>query len=224
MPDDGAAPDGPGQGDAGLTPRERRARRHRENAGAELSEKARRGIRRGAPLAAVLTVVGLAVGGLVLLSQSGPDCPDHWHASFGLFIDGRHVRFTHPEFLSPPRGSHDAHLHGDDGVLHYHPTPRRCVALDEMMGIVGVEPSDGRLVLAPTHGADGGTYEPSGNRTLRYFHQPYGQAWREVEWSDMRRDQLGNGDKWLMHYGPDALVAGEQAQVADLPPEYRPAA
>lgn len=198
----------------------RKARKEREKR-RRASDPHRRNLRLAIGMGAVVVLLGA----LVLAARNAPEpleCPDHWHATFRVFVDDRQVAFTHPSFTQP--ADHDYHLHADDGILHYHPVGGRCIPTEDMMARLGILPADSRLELTAVHGDSAATHEEGEGRVVAFHHQPYGQAWREVSWEDIRRIQLGNGDKLLIHAGTGeaAAIEAQKAQVPDLPPQYAP--
>jgi hypothetical protein len=173
-------------------------------------------------LAWILGVAAI-VGVFAFASQNAPpakECPDHWHATFAVFVRDTQVQFDDPAFYDNSGGHH---MHGNDGILHTHASGR-CIPLSDMMRKVGVTLTDTTLTLAPEHSAMAGTYSPQDGQALRLYHQAFRGQWREVSWTEMSGEQLGNGDKWLIHYGAGdpATIAAQQASVPDLPPQYAP--
>jgi hypothetical protein len=206
-----------------MTVRERRAQHAREQARKQAPKTLAR--KAFVPALVILLIAAVAVG-FYTTSKGAQDCPGHWHAAYSVVVDGKDLQFTHPNFQNPPDGSHDYHIHANDHILHYHPAVVRCIELEDMMKRLGVEPTDSRLVLASTHGADAGTYEANETHVVRIFHQPWEGTWQQVTWRSIKDDQLGNGDKILIYYGVDDEEAFEAARLAvpDLPPNYQPPA
>lgn len=205
------------QPDDGLTVRERRAQHAKQSArkGAPI-KLARKAI---VPAIIVLVIAGISAG-FYFTSKQQAECPGHWHAAYGVFVNNETVSYANPGLHAVAYGStgHDHHIHGDDGIYHFHPAALRCISTTDMMDKLGVEVQGATMTLGPEHGDLSGTYAPAGNATLQIWHQPYGKDWRQVTWAAIDERQLGDGDRILFTYGDvDAgMLAYQQATLKDL--------
>lgn len=173
-------------------------------------------------------IAAVALAGIVYAVQQNAEtranCPGHWHATFAVYVDGERVPFPQPPYLMAPQGKLPMSLHmhtPSQETLHFEPTPPECLGVKDTMNYVDVGLSASKLVLDGPHeeGPFGGTYEDSGNKTLRFFTQERDGDMREESWSDLRDRQLKDGEKMLIVYGEDTQeeVAAFMEALADPP-------
>jgi hypothetical protein len=158
-------------------------------------------------------IAAIALAGIVYAVQQNAEtrasCPGHWHATFAVYVDGERVPFPQPPYLIAPQGKLPLSMHmhtPSQETLHFEPAQPECLGVKDTMEYVDVDLSESKLTLSGSHeqGTFGGTYEETGNRTLRFFVQERGGEMRETEWSDLRNRQLLDGEKLLIVYGDDS--------------------
>lgn len=173
-------------------------------------------------------IVAVALAGIVYAVQQNAEtrgsCPGHWHATFAVYVDGERVPFPQPPYLIAPQGKLPLSMHmhtPSQETLHFEPAQPECLGVKDTMEYVDVDVSENKLTLSGAHeeGPFGGSYEPDGNKTLRFFVQERGGDMQESEWSSLRGRQLADGEKLLIVYGDDTLdeVASYMEALPDPP-------
>ncbi len=204
--------------DSKLTVRERRALHAKEQARKELPSHL---LRKSIGPAFVILILAAVAAGFYYTASNTPDCPGHWHAAYGIFVNDSKVSFpndaAHAAMYNPPSG-HDHHLHNNDGIYHFHPGIARCTPTKDMMERLAVNVDGKTLTLGPEHGSFAGTYATEGNATLHILHQPFGGEWTEVSWRSIDGKQLGDGDRILITYGDltEAQIDAQKATLQDM--------
>lgn len=184
--------------------------------------------------AIVVLIIGGIVAGMVANQASADECPGHWHSAYTVYIDGDRVPFNPQAY--PPWGDSDnaeapgTHIHGDDGIYHWHPAVQRCTPWEDGLAHLDVDVSEDTLTLGSPHGARAGTYAEDGSNEVHLFEQRWSaqeDEWVEItDFSDVLGHQPGNGDGLVILYGDhtqeeiDALLA--QATTMKGNPSYDP--
>lgn len=187
----------------GQEARERRRQQHRPPRRIAQPGSARKLV---VPAIIMLAVVGIAAA--MILYNPTDDCPGHWHSAYTVYVEGEPLPFS-PQTSDWGQQSNPtargSHIHGDDGVYHWHPQPSRCMSWREGLSHLDVDVNGDRLVLGEPHGQMAGTYEAQGDHQIRVFEQKWSQqndTWREVQNPrSMLRDQPQNGDGLVIIYG-----------------------
>lgn len=161
-------------------------------------------------------IAAIAVTGIVYAVQQNAEqnasnranCPGHWHATFAVYVEGERVPFPQPPYLIAPQGKLPLSMHmhtPSQETLHFEPAQPECLGVKDTMELVDVDLSQSKLTLSGGHEQDafGGTYEESGNKTLRFFTQERDGDMQEEPWSELRDRQLKDGEKMLIVYGND---------------------
>ena len=136
--------------------------------------------------------------------QTAPDCPGHWHSAYSVWTDGDRVPFANPAFESQQNTwAAGTHIHGDDGVYHFHPAVEKCIPMEDALQHLGVDVSPDALVLSDAHGPRAGTYDQA---PVRMFYQAWGAEqddnWMEVtDFDSVLEAQPANGDGLVILYG-----------------------
>ncbi|MFA5943083.1 MAG: hypothetical protein WC876_01310 [Candidatus Thermoplasmatota archaeon] len=170
--------------------------------------------------AIVILILGAIALGLNFKSTGTEDCPGHWHAAFAIFVNDARLNYSEPEQHPVAYGAagHDHHLHGDDGIYHFHPPVERCIPVRAMLERLDVGIDGDSLLVGSTHGPLAGTYNATADATLQIWHQPYGGAWEIAAWPKIKELQLGDGDRILFTYGDQnpATLEAQKNSMKDL--------
>lgn len=151
-----------------------------------------------------------------IIETGADDCPGHWHVGFSVWVEEQKLSFppTGPGGDAAASPGAGFHLHGDDGIMHYHPGRERCMDLEGPLAKLGVEASGSSLVVR------GQTYEENETHQVVVYHQPWGGEWKEVKSVGSFLDkQPGNGDRVMIAFMTEDSTVGvpqRQAQTADL--------
>lgn len=183
--------------------------------------------------AVVILILGGVVAGMVLNEARADDCPGHWHSAYTVYIDGDRVPFNPAvsDWGDPGNPeSTGSHIHGDDGVYHWHPGVQRCTPWKDGLSNLDVTVDEETLTLGAPHGPRAGTYSGDGSNEVRVFQQKWsGQddQWREIsDFRDVLGKQPKNGDGLVILYGDhtDSEVETLLAQAATMKgnPSYDP--
>lgn len=137
--------------DDGLTARERRAIRVKQQARADAPKKA------GKTIAVALVVVLVIAGGVWGYQQipkgrgSG-----HEHSVYRMFVDGQEISFEHPAYDMQQTGFSNMHVHtgGTGGKYVLHMEGKLGVSLARFLESLQIKASDTKVTLNPTY--DGG--------------------------------------------------------------------
>jgi len=159
--------------------------------------------------AAVASVLIAGAVFLVPRALEQSDCPGHWHASVGIYVDGERVRFPQPPYnyeRDPVPGEHEVSLHmhaPDQEQLHFEPRVERCVGLRDTLEELGVRLTSTSITFEGAHEGQpyAGRHVEEGNKTLRVFLQLPTEHKREAEVRDVLDYQLRDGEKALILYG-----------------------
>lgn len=156
----------------------------------------------------IAAVVVLAIAGIVYAVQQNAEtrreCPGHWHATFGVYVDGERVPFPQPPYQMSPGGKLPMRMHmhsPSQEILHFEPAPAECLGVADTFELLDVDLAAGSLTFEEPHGTFDGEYEAEGNKTVRYFVQPRDGELAEEPWSALRNRQLDDGEKLLVAYG-----------------------
>lgn len=213
--------------DSGMSQRERRRQQHASSKPKVALNKG--DLKKWTGPAILLLIVGGIVTAMVVTEQNAPDCPGHWHAAYSVWTDGERVPFTNPAFESSDNTwAPGTHIHGNDGVYHFHPAIEKCIPMADALQHLDVDLSEDSLVLGTAHGARAGTYDQA---PVRLFHQAWGadmdDTWQEVtEFSSVLDAQPANGDGFAIIYGEhtpeeiDAILAQSASMKGN--PNYDP--
>lgn len=164
----------------------------------------------------ILLIWGLIVGYNVAVAKGvigevgiGEECPGHWHSTLDVQIDGELLSYrplaSDPEVrggasaltsASSPRAP-GMHIHDDSGILHYHPSSPRCIALEDALDHLGLTVTSDSLTVSSIY-PESGTYGPDSNHTVRVFYQPFDKSWREVSNTKLLDEQMANGDRMVI--------------------------
>lgn len=179
----------------------------------------------------VVLVIGVVVGAMVLNQATADECgspSNHWHSAYSIWIDGERVPFTSSEYTSPQQSTEEesqgTHIHGNDGVYHFHPYPARlCVSMNEALDYLDVDVDANGVTLGSTNTMEG---RHEGNV------QVYFQEWSEQvsEWRSVSLDALGatpnDGDAYIILVGDytDAEIEDIQSRAPVMRgnPNYDP--
>jgi hypothetical protein len=214
--------------DDDLSQREKRAARHkvesRKGAPAKLARKA------VVPAIVILVLAGVATGFWWTATHT-PDCPTHWHATFGVFVPSasnasqpEEVNFRSPFYdISGGQMPERAHMHQSDGYNQMHfEQAGTCVGVQEWMRYVGIKLTSDSITLEGHHADLGqtGTWKDSGAQTLHvWIESNVGGTWTWQEHSvkSILGYQLKDGEKILVYYGSfsDAQVQQMKASIHD---------
>lgn len=113
----------------------------------------------------VVAVLGIVIGAMIVNQETADNCgggTGHWHAAYSIWVDGEKVPFANPSFEahSTEDESKNTHIHGDNGVYHFHPNPSDlCVSWNEAFDHLDAKVTDQSLILGNAHGPSAGTYE-----------------------------------------------------------------
>jgi hypothetical protein len=166
------------------------------------------------PVAVVLVLSAVAVG-FWYTSTHTPDCPTHWHATFGVFVPGtdnasqpEEVNFRSPYYdISGGRMPERAHMHQSDGFNQMHfEQAGTCVGVQEWMRYVEVRLSSNSIELYGHH-ADldqDGTFKAEGTKTLHAWVETNKDGtwtWEERGVKSVLDYQLKDGEKILVYLG-----------------------
>lgn len=207
--------------DDGLTQRERRRQQHEKTKPSiEISKGVKKNLIGGGIVVAVLAIILI---GMASNQAAAAECPGHWHSTYTVFIDGDRVQYP----PTPANGWEDAgnpdaagtHIHGNDGVYHFHPAVSRCTPMNDALAHLDTVINDDGIVLGPEHGIRAGAYSVNETHELRVFtREPHGE-WEEEDDLDFLDKQPKNGVGMAFIYGNhteaeiEALLA--QATVID---------
>lgn len=180
----------------------------------------------------VIAVLGIVVGAMVISQETADHCGEgtagHWHGAYSIWIDGERVQFTHPTYTSPAASTEEetqgTHVHGDDGVYHFHPRPSTlCVSWNEAFDLLGAEVTSNGITLDDTNALQG---EHEG--TVRVFVQEWSKQnpnWKEVDHNGLNANP-DNGDAVIVLIGEytDEEVADIQGRAPIMRgnPSYDP--
>lgn len=179
--------------------------------------------------AALLAGVALLVTAVAVTQQSGiiasKECPGHWHASFQVVVDDEIVNMasTSAQNAEAP----GFHMHGNDNLLHTHPSAPRCIPLGDALASLNVDVSSKAIDVGFLPGADRstveGSHEVGSGKELAIYYEPWQGEWQKVSTSFLK-EQIPNGARLLVTYGPldDETIARQQASVPEIPDNYKP--
>jgi hypothetical protein len=203
-----------------LTQREKRAQRHkvesRKSAPGRMARKA------ALPLFLLLLVAAVATG-FWYTSTHQPDCPTHWHGTFGVFLPGEEnasqpmeVNFRSPYYdISSGKMPERAHMHQGDGFNQMHfEQAGTCVGVKEWMKYVEVRVSSTSIELFGHHADLGqdGTWKASGSQQMHAWVEACVGAegpkceggtwtWEERSVKSVLDYQMKDGEKLLLYIG-----------------------
>ena len=224
--------------DEELTVRERRAQHAKEQARKDAPKTiARKAI---VPAIILLVVAGIATG-FYFTNKNAQECPGHFHGTFGIFLPGDNGTIEKVDFATPraASGGHyydlnnrqsrmtiSTHMHqsgpeqGSNELgpsqLHFE-APGSCIPLEDSLKALDVAVHGSSLVLSGGHAQVGqdGTFDPSGNQTLRFFLQDKEGVWSEPSYSSWRGKQLPDAYSFILALGSytDAQVDQMKASI-----------
>lgn len=226
-----------------LTQREKRAQRHkvesRKTAPGRMARKA-------ALPAFVILLLAAVAAGFWYTNTHQPDCPTHWHATFGVFLPGEdnasqpmEVNFRSPYYdISTGKTPERAHMHQGDGFNQMHfEQAGTCVGVKEWMKYVEVRLSSNSIELFGQHAALGqeGTWKASGTQQVHAWVESCvgadgpvcdgGQwTWEERSVKSVEDYQLKDGEKILVYLGDFTPAQVQQMKDSIHDPVSRQAA
>ncbi|MEK6976045.1 MAG: hypothetical protein AABY18_06855 [Candidatus Thermoplasmatota archaeon] len=180
----------------------------------------------------IILVIAAIVAGFYFTAKNQGECPDHWHATFDVYVQddngtAQRISFRHPDFDLSRNTPMRSHMHQRDGKNQFHfEQGAQCVGVEEAFGYVDVELNANSMTLQGAHAALGqeGTYREEGNKTLEAYVQSPSGEWRHPSVKSILDYQLKDGESILILYGnyTDEQVAQFQAAMA-LPDSGRQA-
>lgn len=212
-----------------MTVRERRAQHAREQARKDAPARlARKAI---VPGIIILLIAAIATG-FYFTNKSQGECPGHWHATFDVYVQDENgtfdrISFRDPQFdLSSGKTPLRAHMHQGDGKNQWHfEQGGQCVGVEEAFDYIDVELSTDRITFEGRHAGpildQAGTYEETGNKTLRAFIESPSGEWREKSVRSILDYQLKDGEALLIVYGAPTDAQLQQFQDAVAVPDGR---
>lgn len=219
--------------DEKMTVRERRAQHAKQQARKEAPKNLVR--KAAAPAIIVLVLAGVGTG-FYFTSNNAPDCPTHWHATFGVFVPGENA--SQPEEVSYRSARYEmglmppsAHVHQGDGINQFH-LEGGCTAVRKAMSYVETRLTATSMELSGDHEDLGqaGKWRNNETATLRFFVEQARNVTRsggaitaaDYVWVEMSPGkaldyQLRDTEKLLVVFGDytDDQVREMQARVPD---------
>jgi hypothetical protein len=218
--------------DDGMTQREKRAQRHKVE-----SRKGAPGrmARRAAIPAFLVLLLAAVAAGVWYTSTHQPDCPTHWHATFGIFVPAKdnasqpmEISFRNPAYdISTGHMPERAHMHQGDGYNQIHfEQAGTCVGVQEWMKYVEVRLSPSSVETYGHHAEMGqeGTWRAQGDQKVHVWVEANVTGtwtWQERSVKDVLGHQLKDGDKILVYVGDFAPAQVDQMKASIHDPASR---
>lgn len=219
-----------------MTPRERRA----ANAKTSIKPETKKYLVR-----AVVAVVAIAaVYGIyasVISNTKDTGCPDHWHATFGIFVPGAGGSPQQVDFASPRADNGGAYYEmggysGMTGALHMHQSGGSvdpfqlhiesggvCNGVQETFEHLEARLASDSIRLSGGHAQVGqdGTWKENETAKLRFWVQGNDGAWDERSWGEVKGYQLKDGESILVAFGAFSDFQIQNMQKGIPPPVSR---
>lgn len=151
----------------------------------------------------------------------------HDHATFGVFIGGQDVGFSHPDYDASKRGHGPPHMHSSDGRAVWHiegrfPGGKPDLTLEDLFVYHSVKFRGGSMQLDTMAGHNGTEWRDQGNATWQVFVSRMAGDQRapfEGVEGDISQYVPQNMEKVLITYGePTPADLARQQSLVPAPP------